>query len=106
MIDYILGVSDPKQWHSEVLICHDVSVMLLCTCNFSCIIFECLTDIVSLFFSFPVSCFCYGFYQESKIEQASLCIMDGAPWWREGGTCSQLTYLFNFYLSELGFMNK
>jgi len=29
MIDYILGVSDPIQWHSEVLICHDVSVMHL-----------------------------------------------------------------------------
>jgi hypothetical protein len=53
-----------------------------------------------------VSYFCNDFNQESEIEQASLCIMDGAPWWREGGTCSQLTYLFNFYVSELGFMKQ
>jgi hypothetical protein len=53
-----------------------------------------------------VSYFCNGFNQESEIEQASLCIMDGTPWWREAGTCSQFTYLFNFYVSELGFMKQ
>ena len=34
MTDYILGVSDPKQWHSEVLICDGV----LCICVMSCIV--------------------------------------------------------------------
>lgn len=41
---------------------------------------------------------CYGINQESEIEQASLCIMDGAPWWREAGTCFQFTYLTNLIL--------
>ena len=43
------------------------------------------------FFSFYSSC--NGFNQESEIEQASLCVMDGAPWWREPGTCPIFLFL-------------
>ena len=80
MTDYILGVSDPKQWHSEVLICDGA----LCIC-----VFDRPLLIIFVFHSILIA----GFNQESEIEQASLCVMDGAPWWREPGTCPIFLFL-------------
>lgn len=82
MIDYILGVPDPQQWHAQVYI------QLQSTFFFP--IPMCFTN--SLPFSF----------QESQHESPSLCIMDGPPWWSAPGytlflsSHSQFYFLLNF----------
>jgi len=45
--------------------------------------------------------------QESEIEQASLGVLDGAPWWGEAGTYSNLvSFSFCFWplVSDLCFI--
>lgn len=76
MVDCILGVSDPQQWHSEVSFILQLIpyVTTECVKNFS--------------WEFLLCVLCN---LESEIEQRSLCLMDGAPWWGQTGTALSLS---------------
>lgn len=89
MIDYILGVSNPQQWHSEAGVCiHSIfpisSAYLLNILNI-------LSEFLYLFFS-PFPSFCF---EESATKQGPLCLIADASWWIPAGSSLSLTVSYS-----------